>query len=158
MGYATTKPLPLVFDAAVSDPGRWTPGVQMGAVALAQMRAGGACLRTAHGAWDADRTDQRCAMCMALGEREAEIPRETVVHVLGDCAALEVQRARFVERYKQAVGARRHRTPSARRIAIWVLRQDPQRGDPADATRLAMEFAKSVVEVRHDALRRLGLD
>ena len=38
-----------------------------------------------------------------------------------------------------------------------LLRQDPQRGDPVDVTRLAMEFAKSVVKVRHGALRRLEL-
>ena len=130
--YEQSKPLPVAYDAPVGDPGRWTPARQQGAVALAQLRAGGACLRTAHGVWDADEVDQRCVLCLASGEAreggQQAIPRETVVHLLGACPALALARARFVDKYRAAMGRRRWEAPAPERVARWVLRQDPGRG------------------------------
>ena len=84
------------------------------------------------------------------------IPEETVIHVVGECPELDGPRARIL-----AARNRKIRgcpiDPSPRRITIWVIRQDPQRGERADVVRAAAEFAADLVERRQEALRSLQL-
>ena len=85
-----------------------------------------------------------------------EIPSETVIHILGECPALAAPRARFLD-YRKRRLRRSDTEPTPKRIAIWVLRQDPANGEPAGVGRAAAEFAADAIERRRQAMRELNI-
>ena len=123
---------------------------------MAQLRAGGQGLRTAHARWGAEEGragDQRCALCLR-DRGGATSPRETTTHFLGECPSLAGPRRKYVQKMQKAKRLKGDKEPTPRRVSIWLLRAEPGR---ADMVRWAAEFAHEAMAERRRAMAELGL-
>ena len=104
--YSETKQLPAPFEQAVSSSGRWTARLQHGVAASSQLRAGAALLRGGtRGNGPNLRWDKRCIFWVqARGAAPMPIAEETVVHVVGECRALDGPRSKFLDRRRGKSG------------------------------------------------------
>ena len=83
------------------------------------------------------------------------IAEETVVHVLGECPALNGPRKKFLDRRQRKMGGPDE--PEPKRIATWILRDDPEGKQPAEVVRAAAEFAADMMQMRGAACRALNI-
>ena len=142
--YAKTKPLPAPFAGFCAH--KWSPRLQQGATALAELQAGGIFLRGGTiGEGPIPGTDKRCILCLqARGNSPGPIAAESVVHVLGECPSLHDLREKFLaKRRRERRGETKEATPQ--RVAVWILK------DNVDTTRVtvrreAAEFAIGIME------------